>query len=131
MALPVLSSQPELLKNALLVNILRSFKVSYLCVCAVVCVQAVILWLCLNLTKLIGGGGSGGGSGGAGSAAGCDWSPLTALSPCGGQSRGHRTCTASIHLSEPCDMTWTLNGWMGLGNRCLILLDTKPNNMYF
>lgn len=40
-----------------------------------VCVQAVILWFCLYLARLLCSGG------GSRSAAGCDWSPLTAWSP--------------------------------------------------
>lgn len=46
-----------------------------LCMCAVMCVQGVIFWLCLYLARLLrvgGGGGGSGGGGGAGSAAGCN-----------------------------------------------------------
>lgn len=74
---------------------------TYLCVRAVVCVQAVSLWLRLYLARLLCGGG------GTGSAAGCDGSPLAAWSPCGTQNRGHHLCTASTHMNGPCDILFT------------------------
>lgn len=67
------------------ISTMPSIKVSYLCVCAVVCVQAVSLRLCLYLARLVCAGG------GTGSAAWCNWSPLTAWSPCGAQKQRYHT----------------------------------------
>lgn len=64
--------------------------------CAVVCVQAVSVRLCLYLARLLWGGG------GTGSAAWRDWSPLTAWGPYGAQDWGQCTQTVHTHVNGPC-----------------------------
>lgn len=100
--------------------------VSYLCVRAVVCVQAMSLRLCLYLTRLLCG------SGGAGSAAGRDWRPLATWSPCGAHSWGHYTGTvqkkkktqaivaSSQYLIKPSSPVWDLLRFLGLRLRVWI-----------
>lgn len=89
---------------------------SDLCVCAVVCVQAVSVRLCLYLARLLCGGR------GTGSAARCDWSPLAAWGPCGAQNFSHsQTAYTSewtllhIHVYprvNNCSFIWWDESWM-------------------